>query len=1139
MNLRFSGLGAAALLFALSLASSALAQSVSIVGGVPAVENFDSLASNGTSDVLPPGWFFVESGTNANTTYAADNGGVNSGNTYSYGATGSSERALGGLLSGSLTPTFGARLRNDSGSTLAEIAIEYTGEQWRLGALGREDRLDFQYSLDATSLATGTWTDVNALDFVAPTTAGSIGALNGNDAANRRLISGSITGLNLAPEATLWIRWGDFNASGADDGLAIDDFSVAVPGDFPPQVIGSSPTQGATGVAVDTAIWLLFSEAIVIADAAGIVLDCGAGTPATAAEAIGSTLSVTPAANLSYGAACSLAVAADAVTDLDGTPDPMEQAFELLFETVVDDPPALVSSVPADGATDFPANANLQLVFSEPVTLGANWFAIACSQSGPRGPADVVLSGGPTEFSLNPATDFIQGENCTLTFDPSAIEDLDGVADALLDPGPIAFVPAAPVLNQPPVVLSTTPMNGANDFPPTADIVVLFSEAVMLAPGAFSLSCVASTGIALGHATSGTSFSIDTGTSLVAEDACVFTVHALAVEDSEGANLVADVVVSFLVRSSSTGAYYGQVNTSSPGQLRCSLHEIIKGHTEYPYGWTQLELADEDPLDSSRILDIYRNCSYAKGSTGDRVGGSGSGATCGAISGLKFNREHVWPRSLGFNNTSLAAHNDLHMLHLSDEGFNANRGNKPFDYCPQSSGCLEDRTIAYAGQGGGNGTYPGLSNWRTANDGNTGSYEVWSKLRGNMARALFYMAIRYEGGDNLPDLELTDNRSLIQILPSSAEKAYMGILTTLLEWHAQDPVDERELQRNEIVFGFQGNRNPFVDHPEWATMALFTSSQPAECELGVPPNTPPVAVADSYQATESELLSVLAAEGVLANDADADGDQLTAILADDVQHGILALAADGGFTYLPANGFCGSDGFTYRANDGQDDSNLAAVSLDVACVNSAPQAFDDSYQASEDETLTVLAAQGVLANDTDADGDELMAVLQAAPLHGELSLFQDGGFIYVPDADYCGPDAFSYRAADSQTQSAPAQVSIEVACVNDPPVATGTPEDLVLNEGQFMAAVDFAALFADVDDASLAFEAEGLPDGLAISAEGLLSGTPSYGSAAGSPYAVTVTARDAAEASASVSLQISVLAATPAEDAIFANGFED
>src|SRR3546814_16944553 len=96
-----------------------------------------------------------------------------------------------------------------------------------------------------------------------------------------------------------------------------------------------------------------------------------------------------------------------------------------------------------------------------------------------------------------------------------------------------------------------------------------------------------------------------------------------------------------------------------------------------------------------------------------------------------------------------------------------------------------------------------------------------------MARAVMYMAIRYEGGRDAhtdqsePDLELTDNRSLI--VKTSGSPAYMGLLSTLLAWHQADPPDDAERGRNEVVYSFQGNRNPFIDHPEWATQALFES----------------------------------------------------------------------------------------------------------------------------------------------------------------------------------------------------------------------------------------------------------------------------------------------------------------------------
>ncbi len=101
------------------------------------------------------GWDFFETGTNANTTYTAGTGSSNTGDTYSYGAAGTTERAFGGLLSGTLVPRIGAQFTNNTRRRHQSLAISYTGEQWRLGqnTAGRAaDRLDFQLSTDATSL---------------------------------------------------------------------------------------------------------------------------------------------------------------------------------------------------------------------------------------------------------------------------------------------------------------------------------------------------------------------------------------------------------------------------------------------------------------------------------------------------------------------------------------------------------------------------------------------------------------------------------------------------------------------------------------------------------------------------------------------------------------------------------------------------------------------------------------------------------------------------------------------------------------------------------------------------------------------------------------------------------------------------
>ncbi|MCL4790093.1 MAG: PEP-CTERM sorting domain-containing protein [Verrucomicrobia bacterium] len=196
--------------------------------GTAYTQNFDSLANSGTSSTLPAGWAFAESRANANTTYSASTGSSTTGDTYSFGAENTSERALGELTSGNLLSSFGVEVQNSTGIAITGFTISYAGEQWRLGALGRLDKLDFQFSSDATDLTTGNWTDFDTLDFIAPVTTGTVGALDGN--VNTVIISGTISGLAVGNGSSIWFRWRGFDASGADDGLAIDDFSItAIP----------------------------------------------------------------------------------------------------------------------------------------------------------------------------------------------------------------------------------------------------------------------------------------------------------------------------------------------------------------------------------------------------------------------------------------------------------------------------------------------------------------------------------------------------------------------------------------------------------------------------------------------------------------------------------------------------------------------------------------------------------------------------------------------------------------------------------------------------------------------------------------------------------------------------------------------
>ncbi|MFN3418456.1 MAG: carboxypeptidase regulatory-like domain-containing protein [Pyrinomonadaceae bacterium] len=218
---------------------------------VPVTEDFDTLANTGTSSALPTGWEFTESGTNANTTYTANNGSLSTGDTYSYGATNATDRAFGGLRSGSLIPIIGASFTNATGSSIASIKINYTGEQWRLGQINRgADRIEFEYSTDATSLTTGTWTKVPELNFETPDISGSAGQRDGNLAANRRQLSKWFN-VNVPNNNTIWIRWVDVDVSGADDGLAVDDFSLtayAVPTAAPASISGRVVSEDGRGL---------------------------------------------------------------------------------------------------------------------------------------------------------------------------------------------------------------------------------------------------------------------------------------------------------------------------------------------------------------------------------------------------------------------------------------------------------------------------------------------------------------------------------------------------------------------------------------------------------------------------------------------------------------------------------------------------------------------------------------------------------------------------------------------------------------------------------------------------------------------------------------------------------------------------
>jgi hypothetical protein len=216
--------------------------------GTAYAENFDTLASTGTSSTTPNGWFLYETGTSANTSYTASDGTVATGDTYSFGTGISTERAFGSMYQTACVPMIGASFTNNTGSAITSLAISYTGEQWRYGGTtSSNDRMDFQYSLNATSLSSGAWTDVNSLDFSSVVTSGTARALDGNASANRTAVSYTISDLSIANGATFWLRWNDYNITGTDDELAVDDFSLTATGASNTTTAGAA-TATATGL---------------------------------------------------------------------------------------------------------------------------------------------------------------------------------------------------------------------------------------------------------------------------------------------------------------------------------------------------------------------------------------------------------------------------------------------------------------------------------------------------------------------------------------------------------------------------------------------------------------------------------------------------------------------------------------------------------------------------------------------------------------------------------------------------------------------------------------------------------------------------------------------------------------------------
>lgn len=219
--------------------------------------------------------------------------------------------------------------------------------------------------------------------------------------------------------------------------------------------------------------------------------------------------------------------------------------------------------------------------------------------------------------------------------------------------------------------------------------------------------------------------------------------------------------------------YYKTAMGLTGAALKNQLHNIIDDHKELSYDqvWDALRYTDADPKNNNNVILLYTGRSQSKLANGGMPN--------------DWNREHVWAKSHGDFGTSAGAGTDLHHLRPTDVSVNSARGSLDFD--------------------NGGSYHPEATECRFDND----SWEPRNSVKGDVARMLFYMAVRYEGDSGEVDLELNN-------YVNNGKAPYMGKLSILLAWHKLDPVDDFERNRNNVIFEkYQLNRNPFIDHPEW------------------------------------------------------------------------------------------------------------------------------------------------------------------------------------------------------------------------------------------------------------------------------------------------------------------------------------
>lgn len=267
------------------------------------------------------------------------------------------------------------------------------------------------------------------------------------------------------------------------------------------------------------------------------------------------------------------------------------------------------------------------------------------------------------------------------------------------------------------------------------------------------------------------------------------------------------LLVSVLAQGQQTG-YYNGTDGKSGEELKTALNNIIKGHTQYSYYFSKeiFKISDADPENPSNVIQVYTGFSHSNSDYGN--------------SSLQLNREHVWAKSHGDFADIPPMYGDVHNLKPAAASVNQSKSNLDFDNGGEQHAIATD-------------CYYTDSTW-----------EARDEVKGDIARIIFYMSTRYEGNDGEMDLEVVDKVNTYPL-------AEHGKLSTLLQWNLQDPPDEFERNRNNTIYTFQKNRNPFIDDPNFAAL-IWGDAIPNSLIIDNVQISPQVAVAEqpvSIQAT--------------------------------------------------------------------------------------------------------------------------------------------------------------------------------------------------------------------------------------------------------------------------------------------------